>query len=54
MKRKTHLPETRKDTGPAEPRTFCGQTLMAVDLVPFDEKPTCAVCRAAQKKLLGR
>lgn len=43
---KTHIPETRKDTGPAIPRTRCGRELHTVGLVSVGEwhVATCQVC----------
>jgi hypothetical protein len=44
--RKTHAPETEKDTGPAIPRTRCGRE--TVDLAPFGVRPTCLRCKARE------
>lgn len=42
--RKTHHPDTRRDSGPVEPSTFCGRALSDVDLALFETKPTCKLC----------
>lgn len=41
---KNHSPDTKRDTGPAVPRTFCGRELYTVDLAPIGQKPTCKTC----------
>lgn len=47
---KTHTPETRKDTGPARPRTVCGREMLGggLTLAPFGTKPTCKSCQKRQ------
>lgn len=46
MKRKTHAMETKKDTGPAIPRTVCGREAYAVQVAAQDELPTCKSCKS--------
>lgn len=42
--RKSHHVNTDK-TGPTSPTTWCGRLLIAVDLAPFHDAPTCKQCR---------
>ncbi len=45
MARKTHLPETTKNTGPLAPKARCGRNLNTVNLAPFGTAPSCKTCQ---------